>query len=112
MTFRFAKDKWLSREFTFAESGLLSYDKFQHLAGGMFVCIIGTLVLKSIAIGMIVSMVFWFLWEVKDALLRYEEEHYVTHWLMWYNWGGDGFSWKDMVAAWAGAMIIGIIWSF
>ncbi|MDD5062766.1 MAG: hypothetical protein PHN44_10855 [Candidatus Marinimicrobia bacterium] len=113
MKFRFAKDKWLSKEYTFAHSGLLAYDKFQHFVGGMVVCIIGTFVSKSIAVGVICSAIFWFLWEVKDGILRYEECQYVTHWPIWYNWGAEGFSWRDMVAAWLGAgmavFIIGAI---
>ena len=103
MNFRFAKDKWLSQEFTFAESGLLSYDKFQHFLGGAILSFVINFLLRSEIIGLIVSAIFWFLWEVKDGLLRWEEGKYITNWIIRYNWGGDGFSWKDMLAAWLGA---------
>jgi len=96
MRFRFAKDKWLSREYTFAESGLLSYDKFQHFIGGFLFALINP----------VFSMIFWFLWEVKDGFLRWEEDKYITNWPLKYNWGGDGFSWRDMLAAWLGAGIV------
>lgn len=106
LKFRFAKDIWLSHEYTFAKSGLLTYDKFQHFMGGIVVSLIGTLISRNMAIGLISSAVFWFLWEVKDGILRWEEGQYITHWPIRYNWGGDGFSWKDMLAAWAGIFLL------
>lgn len=102
---RFAKDKWLSQEFTFAKSGLLSYDKFQHFVGGIVFTMLFGIMLWGIIKGAIASAIFWFLWEVKDGLLKWENG-YISHWPIWYNWGGDGFSYKDMLAAWCGAILI------
>jgi len=104
MNFRFAKDKWLSQEFTFVQSGLLSYDKFQHFLGGAAFSLVVTIFADWI-VGLISSMLFWFIWEIKDGFLDYENG-YFTDFPIRYNWGGDGFSWKDMLAAWAGAGLI------
>lgn len=90
---KFAKDTWLSKEYTFARMGILSYDKFQHFLGGFLFAIPGARF----------SVIFWTLWEVKDGFISWTKGH-VTTWPIRYNWGGDGFSWRDMVAAWAGAL--------
>lgn len=111
MSSRFAHDRWSSREYTFAKTGLLSYDKVQHFLGGIVGTILFGLVifltrgsiLISIYLGGVASMIFWLLWEVKDAIIAWEDRQYMTHIVIDYNWGGDGFSWKDMVSAWAGA---------
>ncbi len=95
MIWRWAKDKWLSQEFTWARRGPLSYDKLQHFLGGALFA----------AFNFWFSLFFWFLWEIKDALIPWEKK-YCTRIIIVYNWGGDGFSWKDMIAAWLGALLI------
>lgn len=102
MSFRIAKDKWTSRERTFARSGPLTYDKLQHFIGGALFFSIGAICHPYF--GLAFSMSFWFIWEIKDALIPWENR-YETNWPIRYNWGGDGFSWRDMIAAWAGALI-------
>jgi hypothetical protein len=92
---KLANDKWTSRERTFARSGLLTYDKLQHFIGGMLFAI------PSVTF----SLAFWFMWEIKDAIIPWEKR-YETNWPIRYNWGGDGFSWRDCLAAWLGAAII------
>lgn len=104
MSFRFARDHWLSRERTFAKSGPLTFDKLQHFIGGM-VAVLLLFPFVSLLWAALGSMLFWFLWEVKDSLLPWEDGH-VTHFPIKYNWGGDGFSWRDMLAAWTGALLI------
>jgi hypothetical protein len=95
--FRFAHDKWNSKEDTFKLPGILAHDKVQHFIGGLLLALISPLA----------SMIFWALWEVKDALLPWEHGYYT-----WFpfigkmNWGGDGFSYKDMISSWIGAIII------
>ena len=100
--FRFARDKWLSQEFTWAKKGPITYDKLQHFIGGIFLFALGALIHPDF--GLAFSMAFWFLWEVKDGLIPWESMP-VTTWPLKYNWGGDGFSWRDMIAAWAGAIL-------
>jgi hypothetical protein len=96
MIWRWANDRWLSREYTFAKDGILTYDKLQHFLGGALFAIFN----------LWFSLAFWFLWEVKDALFPWENDRYITRWPIHYNWGGDGFSWRDMLAAWFGAGLI------
>lgn len=93
MKWRWAKDSWTSKEYTFATRGPLAHDKVQHFLGGFLFS----------AVSPFFSAVFWALWEVKDALVRWEDE-YITNWPITYNWGGDGASWRDAVAAWAGVL--------
>jgi len=104
MKFQFAKDKWKSQEFSFAGSGVLSYDKFQHFLGGIVVALLAAIICKSAVIGSLISGLFWFFWEIKDGLLSWKAG-YITRWPIEYNWGGDGFSWRDMLAAWTGAAL-------
>jgi len=107
MKFRIAKDKWNSKEFTFAEKGLLSYDKFQHFLGGFIFAFIFSF-FTSCYIGSVLSILFWFLWEIKDAILDWEDG-YCTHFPIKYNWGGDGFSYKDFIAACGGVILFGLL---
>lgn len=108
MKFRIAQDKWFSHEYTFAKSGILSYDKFQHFIGGIVFTPLFGIMLNSLIYGAICSAIFWFLWDVKDGLIKWEDS-YCTEWPIHYNWGGDGFSWKDVVSAWMGAFLLLLI---
>jgi hypothetical protein len=94
MKFEFAKDTWLSKEYTFARTGILSYDKVQHFLGGFFFALLNIWF----------SIVFWLLWEIKDGFISWKDG-YITSFPIRYNWGGDGFSWRDLVASWAGVLI-------
>jgi len=91
MTWRWANDSWNSQQHQFTDRGPLKYDKVQHFIGGY---LFG---LFSWRIG----LAFWFAWEIKDALIPWERG-YVTMWPIEHNWGGDGFSWRDMLASWTG----------
>lgn len=109
---KLAKDTWNSREFTFTQSGFLTYDKVQHFIGGA-VAVLLLFPFIGLCWAVIGSMLFWFLWEIKDGYLdwndRKENGDYRWQTITFgfrYNWGGDGFSWRDMVAAWLGAGII------
>jgi len=99
MKFRFAHDHWKTREITFAYSGPLSYDKVQHLIGGFIL---------SVLFGPLWASFLALLWEVKDGLVPWEAG-YRTYWPVKYNWGGDGFSWRDLVASIGGALVGALI---
>jgi len=79
MRWRWARDSWDGR------------DKLWHLLGGLM----SPLLLWAVfnlhpGWCILVSLAFWWLWEVKDALVRHED-------IGW--WGGDGFSWRDGVVS-------------
>ena len=87
MPWRWANDEWWSG------------DKLGHFLGGLVSPLLlwaafhlwrGWCVLGSLA--------FWWMWEVKDAWVRWED----VGWL-----GGDGFSWRDGLASTVG---VGIAW--
>ena len=89
MPWRWAKDEWWKA------------DKLGHFLGGLASPLLlwavfglwrGWCVLGSLA--------FWWLWEVKDAFVRWE----TWGWL-----GGDGFSWRDGVASTVGVWIAWMI---
>lgn len=96
MRFHFAADSWLTTQGT-----IIRYDKLEHCV----VYLIGTLV--GLYVGQWMDsmafqiwwrrglLVFGVLWEVKDGFIGY---------VKWGWWGGDGFSWRDLVAN-----VIGII---
>ncbi|MDQ7052701.1 MAG: hypothetical protein Q9P14_07365 [candidate division KSB1 bacterium] len=93
MQWRWARDSWLSR------GGLiLTYDKLEHFLTYLSLTSIGTLLQfdKTIPALILIGI----LWEIKDALLPYEKAGF---------WGGDGFSWKDLLANFAG-IALGFIW--
>lgn len=96
LDFRFASDPWTGE------------DKLDHLTGGMATTFLTTFVVaalndmnsdlsnkqaRDIALW---NAAFWTLWEVKDALVPYEEYGKI---------GGDGFSHKDLVWSLAGVTI-------
>jgi len=100
MQFLIANDTWTSRETTFTKTGLMAYDKVQHFLGGFLFAILNVWF----------SIAFWLLWEIKDGFISYKKG-YITNWPIRYNWGGDGFSWRDLVASWIGALIaVGLKW--
>lgn len=100
MKLEFAHDTWTSRETIFTKTDLLSYDKVQHFLGGFLFAILNIWF----------SIVFWLLWEIKDGFISYKKG-YITNWPIRYNWGGDGFSWRDLIASWLGVLIaVGLKW--
>jgi len=82
-----------SNDTFFRPDGTIQADKLQHFAGnaGLYV---GLRVLgggkRQSAVAVAVISV---LWEIKDAIIPYEVYGF---------WGGDGFSWRDLVAGWVG----------
>ncbi len=82
MQWRWAKDNWLSKG-----GVILVYDKAEHFLTYCLLTVAG-LLLKLDHTGFIL-LILGVLWEIKDALLPYERAGF---------WGGDGFSWKDLVA--------------
>ncbi len=93
---RWAKDKWTSREDMMVRvfgHSLASHDKVCHFMGGWMAYSLLYVLTGSLVLSTIIAAAFWWLWEVKDALVPYE----TVGWL-----GGDGFSWKDGVAATVG----------
>lgn len=98
-TWRWANDKWLSKEESslprFLRGTICSYDKLQHLVGGFILALFNPYI----------AFAFWFMWEVKDAIIPCEMKYI----MFGYNWGGDGFSIKDLIAATAGIVIALII---
>jgi len=80
-----------------------------HCIGGIVFTILFGLMSRNLIIGAICSAIFWFLWEIKDGLIKWEDG-YCTGWPIHYNWGGDGLSYKDMLVAWIGAILILLIW--
>ena len=94
---RIARDLWGSEELSFVKYfpflhkiPIIKKDKFQHFAGGFI-------------LGMMFGIKgaeFAAFWEVKDAVIPYEKLSG-----QWKKWGGDGFSWKDLVSTLAGVIL-------
>lgn len=89
--FDIASDVWLSKEFSFVNFGVFSYDKLQHFIVGF---ILG--LLSGSPITFTLSIFASILWEVKDGLYSYKVGG---------KWGGDGFSIKDLFAQFIGLII-------
>ena len=98
MKFRMAKDSWTSKETSmipkFLRGHFTDSDKVQHALGGLVLALILGIWTSPIIAGAL-SALFWKLWEVKDAYVPWETVGF---------WGGDGFSWRDMLASWGGAL--------
>ena len=89
MQWRWARDSWLSR------GGLvLTYDKLEHFLTYLGLTFIGFWLRIDSTIPIL--LMIGILWEIKDALLPYEKVGF---------WGGDGFSWKDLMANIAGIAV-------
>lgn len=108
---KFAKDQWDSKELSIFQTGILSYDKVQHFFGGFLTTFFLTL-LTSLWWAVGISILFWWLWEVKDGYILYEslKEKGYSPFICWF--GGDGFSWKDGLASTAGVLFIFVLLSF
>lgn len=53
-----------------------------------------------------------FLWEIKDGFVPDKDPNYIRIGKWVYCFGGDGFSWKDLLADWIGIQIGMFITSF
>ena len=98
MKWRWAKDSW------FSKGGLIiRFDKIEHAV----LFFIGFWVLLIIGIPINWSLVFLLalgiLWEIKDALVPFEK---------YGKLGGDGFSWRDIMADIVGLAIALILKMF
>jgi VanZ family protein len=80
---RWAHDRWLSKGGT-----ILPYDKLEHF---LIYFLAGFLLSFKFAAEIVIILLFaiGLLWEIKDALMPYEKYGW---------WGGEGFSWKDLIA--------------
>jgi VanZ family protein len=92
--------KWKDDSFFSKQGMIIRYDKLEHLLGcfGLtFILIIFSMFTEmSILIPGIVTFIAGLLWEVKDGYLDWEK----------YNrWGGEGFSWKDLIANLVGILL-------
>ncbi len=84
-------DKWLS-----PHGAILHYDKMEHLLASAALAYVGTFFIPLL-MACIVALLIGFLWEYKDGLMPYEK----------YGWfGGEGFSWKDLIADFVGIVIV------
>ena len=97
--FRVANDKWIQR----VSGHIIPYDKPVHLLVYMgFGLAAGGLLAKRKrrAFWIYTALMFLagLLWEVKDAYVYWETAPYVSLGPLCINVGGDGFSWKDLVA--------------
>lgn len=97
MTYRWLKwssDRWLSRNGT-----ILPYDKAEHALVSAALTLIAT-ILMPLAFACLLVLFIGALWEQKDAVMPYEK----------YGWfGGEGFSWKDLIADFVGIAAI-FVW--
>lgn len=91
-----SRDKWLS-----TSGAILHYDKLEHLLISAILTYVATLFMP-IAFACILTLFIGYLWEVKDGYMPYE----IYGW-----WGGEGFSWKDLIADSVGIAII-FVWRF
>lgn len=86
MNYRWLKwsdDKWLSRQGT-----IIPYDKSEHAVVSAILALIATFFMPLL-FACLLAVVAGYLWEVKDGYL---------HWEVYGWWGGEGFSWKDLIA--------------
>lgn len=93
---RWAKDHLGTKETSIFKHGVLSYDKIQHLFFSFIFSIIlyysGVLFFGLSFSSLCACLIIFglgILWEVKDALVPWEEHGF---------WGGDGFSFLDLLA--------------
>ncbi len=77
------RDRWLSRQ-----GSILPYDKAEHAIASAILTLIA-IIFMPLAMACLLVLFIGSLWEWKDAYMPYEK----------YGWfGGEGFSWKDLIA--------------
>ncbi len=89
MPWRWANDEWWTG------------DKLGHFLGGLASPLLLWVVFhlhRSWCV--VLSLAFWWLWEVKDVFVRWEDWGWI---------GGDGFSWRDGAASSLGVFSAGMI---
>ncbi len=89
-------DKWFS-----TQGAILRYDKPEHAVVSAILAYIATF-LMPLLIACIVILLIGFIWEYKDGLMDWEKYGW---------WGGEGFSWKDLIADFVGIGIV-FAWKF
>ena len=99
---RWARDGWLTTAVT--------SDKLAHFVGGYVGALTGLLAARRTGLasdGTVMASVGFaaFAWEVKDAFYNPENFPEVKAERWPYHLIGDGFSWRDMLASWAGAAL-------
>jgi len=93
---KWSDDKWLS-----IQGSILYYDKIEHALTSAILAYFTTLYMPLLLACLVVLFV-GILWEIKDGYMYWEE----------YGWfGGEGFSWKDLIADFVGIVIV-FIWRF
>lgn len=91
--FTFAKDRWDSKD-----GLLIPYDKVEHFLSYFTLTVFLSFFATPAAV-FVALLVAGVVWEIKDAIVSYRRNPF---------WGGDGFSWKDLLANLAG-MLFGAI---
>ena len=93
MKFKFTKFRWANDQWT-------GTDKVFHLARDGALFFVLWLVIGKFFPALLITQLFAILWEVKDGFVRWED-------IGW--WGGDGFSYKDILMGWVGIMFVFIV---
>lgn len=100
MKWRWAKDRFFTWEYC---RYLCGEDKFIHFILGFVIQVVGgaiSIILNCFWTFTFVHILGWVLWECKDALLPWEKYGW---------WGGDGFSWRDLIASYLGILLLFIL---
>lgn len=97
MTYRWVKwsdDRWLS-----TQGAILHYDKLEHAIVSAVLTLIA-MTFMPLVVACLVVLFLGSLWEWKDSIMPYEK----------YGWiGGEGWSWKDLIADSIGILIVLIV---
>ena len=89
-----SRDRWLSKNGT-----ILPYDKAEHAAASAILAYFATFYMPP-AFACLAVLFVGSLWELKDSIMPYEK----------YGWiGGEGFSWKDLIADSVGITIVFVL---
>lgn len=88
--FRFAHDRWTSRQ-----GLIIPYDKLEHLLGSFLLTLFLSIFLNPYLLAL-TTLTLAVLWEIKDALFPFE-----TYGIL----GGDGFSFRDLAADYLGILL-------
>jgi len=90
--------KWATDTWTSQDGRFIVYDKMEHAIRGAitFLLALGF----GLPAPLLCTVLFALLWEVKDGYMD---------WQRWGFWGGDGFSWRDVVADFLGGLITAVV---
>ena len=102
MKWRTAKDSWDSR---MAGHGIFRSDKFTHCILFTFLTFLTVSIFDILYLPenfyfsvSIVLFLLGILWEIKDAFYKWETAKIIRIGMWDINLGGDGFSWRDIIA--------------